>query len=148
MDLISRGSAGSFWRLANSCPPEYSVVVFAKRRLVCMPIPGLRGAWHASLAGHCHQWRRPSSAAACRPFSGVVDWCGLNSRQINYLQRIASETHYRGSIGQGKTPRQSARQTHFCSAKAQSPDCAAIAFGQNSRACRHRFAAGDAGHGG
>ena len=47
-------------------------------------------------------------------FSGALDWCGLNSRQINYLQRIASETHYRGSFWQGKTPGKSAISPHSC----------------------------------
>ena len=46
-------------------------------------------------------------------FSGALDWCGLNSRQINYLQRSASETHYRGSIRQGETPCQVACPPHF-----------------------------------
>jgi hypothetical protein len=35
-------------------------------------------------------------------FLGAFDSCGLNSRQINHLQHIASETHYRGSGRQGK----------------------------------------------
>jgi hypothetical protein len=36
-------------------------------------------------------------------FLGAWDWRGLNSKQINFLQLIASETHYRGSFKQGKT---------------------------------------------
>ncbi len=52
-------------------------------------------------------------------FSGALDWCGLNSRQINYLQRSASETHYRGSIRQGETPDQVACPPHFYTRAAQ-----------------------------
>jgi hypothetical protein len=43
-----------------------------------------------------------------RPSSGLVVVCGLNSRQINHLQRYASETHYRGQTAPCKPPSENA----------------------------------------
>ena len=46
----------------------------------------------------------PARLFACLLRAG--DLRGLNSRQINHLQRIASETHYRVSKGLGKETRE------------------------------------------
>ena len=57
---------------------------------------------------YCLHGHRPSSMAVCGLGPGSLDPapfpCGLNSRQINHLQRNTGETHYRGSFRQSKPP--------------------------------------------
>ena len=67
-------------------------------------------------------------------FSGALGWCGLKSRQINYLQHIASETHYRGSIRQGKAPGKNACPPNFYTRSASS----AALVGAPCSAAAHR----------
>ena len=64
-------------------------------------------------------------------FSGALDWRGLNSRQINYLQRIASEIHYRGSVRQDKAPGKSTGQANLFGSSAPDKSSASAASAQN-----------------
>ena len=107
---------------------QYSVVVFAKRRLVRVAIALSRGAWHASLGVTATSGIDLPARLSAGLFR-AVDRCGLNSRQINYLQLIASETHYRGSFRQSETPGKSACPAHFSSGPRQNPGPAS---GQNA----------------
>ena len=76
-----------------------------------------RSAWHLSLGGIAGL----GIDLPARLFA-VLRWgfwpepalCGLNSRQINHLQRIASETHYRGSFRQTQTTRSAQNRAAGC----------------------------------
>ncbi len=85
------------------CRHWYSVLVFAKRRLVCMALRA------ASEVPGTRRLRANTGIGIDLParlsvgVSGALHLRGLNSRQINHLQRIASETHYRASFRQVET---------------------------------------------
>ena len=77
----------------GGCPLGYSVVCFAKRRLVIRlstsGVPCTLDQWIAGMGIDL-------PATFGLTFSGCFNLRGLNSMQINNLQRNASETHYRG----------------------------------------------------
>jgi len=79
----------------EGCPLGYSVVGFAKRRLVIRfstsRVPCTLDQW---IAGMGIDLPAPFGLT----FSGYFDRRGLNSMRINNLRRNASETHYRGSF--------------------------------------------------
>ena len=79
----------------EGCPLGYSVVCFAKHRLVIRFSTGeVPCTFSLQIAGMGIDLPAPFGLT----FSGCFDGRGLNSMQINNLRRNASETHYRGSL--------------------------------------------------
>ena len=78
---------------SKGCPLGYSVVCVAKRRLV---IRMFTGGVPCTLDQLTAGMGIDLPALFGSAFSGCVEGRGLNSMQINHLQRNASETHYRG----------------------------------------------------
>ena len=79
----------------KGCPLGYSVICFAKRRLVIrLSTSAVPCTLNWLMTGMGIDLPAPYGLT----FSGCFDERGLKSRQINNLQRNASETHYRGSV--------------------------------------------------
>ena len=93
--LFSHQDPRAAFNKKAGCPLGYSVVCFAKRRLVIRistsGVPCTLDQW---IAGMGIDLPAPFGLT----FSGCFEGRGLNSMRINNLRRNASETHYRVSF--------------------------------------------------